>query len=256
MSPRSGAFWKIYSGLARRMIGEAACVIAISDFERNLLVRAGLRADNVMILPPGVDLTGFATARASIFERYGMAGNRVIVSLGRLAFGKRVDRLIHAIPAVLQKNPDVRVLIIGPDYGDEHRLRQITKSLQLDDVITFAGALSQDDVAAALQWSSAFAMTSDFELFGITLIEAMAAGAAVIAPGVASIPYVVRHGETGLLYRHDDVEDLSKALIRVLSDEKLRDHLIETGKRETSTRFDFQRNLDALEDIYKKARAV
>jgi glycosyltransferase involved in cell wall biosynthesis len=157
-------------------------VIAISDFERSLLVRAGLPAQRATILAPGVDLEPLRTSRPLNYEKYGFdRGQRVIVSLGRLALGKRVDRLISAMPEVLKRHPEARLLIIGPDYGDLTRLRELASSLKLTGVIRFAGALPADDVAAALQHAWAFAMTTDFELFGITLIEAMAAGTAVVA---------------------------------------------------------------------------
>ena len=252
-SPRYGFVWDRYLRLARRIMNDAACVIAISEFERSLLIKGGMTADKVVVLSPGVDLSPLQVRHASIFPRYGIADNRVIVSLGRLAFGKRVDRLIQSLPSVIAKHPDVRLLIIGPDYGDEARLRQLVQSLDLARFVTFAGPLPQDEVTAALQCASLFAMTTDFELFGITLIEAMAAGAAVVAPDVASIPNVVRNGETGLLYRHDDVSDLSAKLNLVLGADVLARHLVDTGKRDAATRFDFQRNLDALEDIYRKA---
>jgi glycosyltransferase involved in cell wall biosynthesis len=252
-SPRSGWFWNNYLRLGRRMIADADCVIAISNFERELLLKAGFRGSRIEVLAPGVDLAPLKTPRTSIYSRYGLENNRVIVSLGRLAFGKRVDRLLQALPTVLRKHPDVRLFIAGPDYGDAGRLKEISRSLDLDSFVVFAGALSADDVASALQASTAFVMTTDFELFGITLIEAMAAGTAVIAPRVASVPNVVRDGETGILYEQK-VEALAASLNSILGDEDLRRHLVREGRIEADTRFDFQRNLDALERIYADKR--
>jgi len=235
-------------------MNEARCVIAISNFEREILVNAGLSRSRVTILPPAVDLEPFKAPLPSILPRFGLENKRVIVSLGRLAYGKRVDRLIHAMSPIVQKHPDARLLIIGPDYGDESRLKQIAHSGNLSRFVTFAGPLPTKDVASALQSSAAFVMTTDFELFGITLIEAMASGTAVIAPDVASVPDVVRKEETGLLYAYDSVDELGHQIERVLSDDTLRHRLIANGREEAGTRFDFQRNLDALEEIYRNAR--
>ena len=254
-TPRTGIFWSAYHVLARRMINDAKAVIAISDFERDLLMQAGVAKDRVTVLAPGVDLTAFETPKPPVLSRFGFEGNRVIVSLGRLAFGKRVDRLIQALPSLIAKHPDVRLIVIGPDYGDEPRLRLIARQLRLDSVITFAGSLGEADVAAVLQQSTVFAMTTDFELFGITLIEAMAAGTAVVAPDVASVPTVVRDGVTGLLYRSNSVDDLAAGIDRVLASDDLRGALVAAGRNEASTRFSFQRNLDTLEDIYRRAGA-
>jgi phosphatidylinositol alpha-1,6-mannosyltransferase len=251
-SPRSGWFWNWYRSTANRIMSDAACVFAISDFERNLLVQAGLPSARVVVLAPGVDLEPLRRPQVSIFPRYGIQTKRVIVSLARIAFGKRIDRLIAAMPAILRKHPEAHLLIIGPDYGDEARLRELVNSFSLQEAITFAGPLSADDVTAALQWCTVFAMTSDFELFGITLIEAMAAGAPVVAPNIASVPFVVRNNETGLLYSHNSSEELAAKLIVIMTDEDLRLRMIAEGRNEAEHRFDFGRNLDRLVETYER----
>jgi glycosyltransferase involved in cell wall biosynthesis len=253
-SPRHGLFWRGYFSILRAMIRDAAAVIVISEFERNLLIQAGLSQKRVVVLFPGVDLTTFETRKPPILARYGLEKQRVVVSLCRLAFGKRVDRLLQALPGILKRFPDTRLLIIGPDYGDEARLRKITSELKIEEFVTFSGALPEPEVAAALQEAAAFVMTSDFELFGITLIEAMAAGTVVIAPDVASVPNVVRNEATGLLYKYDDPEDLKTKLNRALGNENLRMALIEAAAQDVETRFAFATNLDRLEEIYTRAR--
>ncbi len=251
-SPRSGWFWHWYLKFARHMMQDAACVMAMSEFESKLLVRAGVSEEKIQVVYPVVDLATFSTARPSPLEKYGLSGKRVIVSLQRLAFGKRVDRLIHAMPGILKTHPDARLMIIGPDYGDETRLREIVRSSGLQEVVVFAGSFHPEAAAAALPAAAAFVMTTDFELFGITLIEAMAAGAPVVAPSMTAVPYVVRDGVTGLLYKHDSSDDLLEKLNQVLSDETLRQSLIVEGRREAATRFDFQQNLDKIEAIYSR----
>ena len=251
-SPRSGWFWNWYRSTANQIMSDAACVFAISDFERKLLVQAGLPPDRVDVLPPGVDLEPLRRPQTSIFPRYGIQTKRVIVSLGRIALGKRIDRLIAAMPLILRKHPEAHLLIIGPDYGDEARLRELAHSQSLEGAITFAGSLPADDVAAALQWCTVFAMTSDFELFGITLIEAMAAGAPVVAPNIASVPFVVRNNESGLLYVHNSSEELAEKLILIMTDEDLRLRLIAGGRNEAEDRFDFGKTLDHLVETYER----
>ncbi len=253
-SPRSGAFWSRYLRFANRMMNDAACVIAMSEFEKRLLAEAGVSKDKVHVIPPVVDLATFKTPRPSPLEKFGLAGKRVIVSLSRLAFGKRVDRLIQALPGLLKKHPEARLMIIGPDYGDETRLRQITHSLKLDEFVVFTGSFEKEDSAAALQSATAFVMTTDFELFGITLIEAMAAGTPIVAANITAVPFVIRDGKTGLLFNHRSSQDLEAKLDLLLSDEGLSQRLIAAGRHEAATRFDFQNNMDRLEEIYDRAR--
>jgi len=233
---------------------ESACVLAMSDFEKSLLVDAGLNKEKVEVLYPVVDLATFSTPRPSLLEKYGLVGKRVIVSLSRLAYGKRVDRLIQALPGLLKKHPETCLMIIGPDYGDEARLRHITQSLRLDRYVVFTGSFEKEESAAALQFATAFVMTTDFELFGITLIEAMAAGAPIVAANITAVPQVIRDRVTGLLFDHQSSGDLGAKLDLLLSDEDLRQSLIAAGKREAETRFDFQTNMDRLEEIYARAR--
>jgi len=253
-SPRSGFLWKRYLQFAGRMMRESACVLAMSDFEKGLLVDAGLRKEKIEVVSPVVDLATFRTPKPSPLGKYGLEGKRVIVSLSRLAYGKRVDRLIQALPGLLKKHPDICLMIIGPDYGDEARLREITQSLNLDKFVVFTGFLEKEESAAALQSATAFVMTTDFELFGITLIESMASGAPIVAANITSVPHVVRDRVTGLLFDHQSSEDLEAKLDLLLSDEGLRQRLIAAGRRESETRFCFQTNMDRLEEIYARAR--
>ncbi len=252
-SPRSGAFWKWYLNRVKEMAAEAACVIVLSQFERRLLADAGISFRRLEVIPPVVDLEPFRQPRAPIWERYGLQDRRVIVSHGRLAYGKRVDRLINALPVILESHPDAHLFIAGPDYGDEARLRGLVQSLDLNRSVTFAGFLSEEDLVSALQHAVLFAMTTDFELFGIVLIEAMAAGAPIVAPRGTAVPEVVRDGKTGLLYDWDSSEDLAAKVDSIFSRRELRLSLVEAGKSEAHSRFNFGACLSQIESVYEKA---
>ena len=80
----------------------------------------------------------------------------------------------------------------------------------------------------------------------------MAAGAPVVAPLNTSVPYVVRDGVTGLLYETESVEDLGRKIDRVLSNDKLRQSLIDSGRVEARTRFGLQAGIDRIDAIYRE----
>jgi glycosyltransferase involved in cell wall biosynthesis len=251
-SPRRGRFWQIYLSLVRRMIAESACVVAYTEFERNLLIEAGLHPKRLEVIPPAVDLSNFERRQPSILGRFGLEGHPVILSLGRLAPGKRVDRLIDAFPLVLAQHPEARLIIVGPDYGSEAALRLLVESKDLGGHVIFAGTLQRDDIAPLMQSATIFAMTTDFELFGIVLIEAMAAGTAVVAPRNSAVPEVVCDGRTGLLYDSDGAGDLTAKINRLLADNGLRSSLVDAAKEDVRSRFCFETSLDRLESLYRE----
>lgn len=152
---------------------------------------------------------------------------KVVASVGRLAFEKGVDLLLDAWADAAPHHPDWVLRIYGAGL-EEPTLRAHCTALGLDDSVEWMG--STDDVLGALRGASVFAQASRAEGFPITLLEAMAAGVPVAAfdcaPGVREI---VTHGEDGLLARLGNTMELAGHLNALMSDRELRDRLGDTA---------------------------
>ncbi|MCG8431624.1 MAG: glycosyltransferase family 4 protein, partial [Candidatus Omnitrophica bacterium] len=228
--------------LYRKTLGAAAmqadCVVVISEFERKMIHQAGYRPKRFALIPPGIDVDKFKGVRHNIYERYGIAGRRVILFVGRLDANKGVDILLRAAGTLVKRFPDCMFVIAGDDFGARASLESLTQNLSLEDHVLFTGRLGKEDILSAFKHASVFAFPSLYEAFGIVLIEAMAAGTAVVASDSSAIPYVVDEGRTGLLFPSGDARALAERIALVLGDGRLRASLVEAASRSVLAGYD------------------
>lgn len=177
---------------------------------------------------------------------------KVVASIGRLSYEKGVDLLLEAWAEAAPKQPGWTLRVYGRGEA-EAQLRQQCAELGLEESVDFAGRT--DDVPGALRASSVFVQSSRGEGFPLVLLEAMATGVPCVAfdcaPGVREI---VTHEEDGLLARPGNTSELARHLVRLMSDENLRDTMGEQALRSVH-RFDpdvITRRWEALFDFLER----
>lgn len=191
--------------------------------------RCAVEAEKILVLPNGVNVGEFE------FRRPGALGGKPRVGfLGRLDPIKRVGHLISAMPGLVKAGAALHVYGYGPE---EAKLREQAASLLPAGTYEFHGAVGHPMVA--LRELDVLVLPSSSEGFGLVLIEAMAAGVAVVAADVPGVRDVVRDGETGLLYGSE--RQLAGTIQRVLGDEGLRRKLIMAGRAEVERKYDWKR---------------
>ncbi|MEU9145810.1 glycosyltransferase [Streptomyces sp. NPDC048349] len=200
----------------RRHYSEVDRLLVLTAEDADLWIRAGMQ--NVGSMPNPLPFMPQSPAPRT---------EKVVASVGRLAFEKGVDLLLDAWADAAPHHPDWVLRIYGAGL-EEPALRAHCTALGLDDSVEWMG--STDDVLGALRGASVFAQASRAEGFPITLLEAMAAGVPVAAfdcaPGVREI---VAHGEDGLLARLGNTMELAGHLDALMSDRALRDRLGDTA---------------------------
>ena len=190
--------------------------IAVSTLARRWQMEA-LGSDAVEI-PNGVDVSAFSSVDASA-ER---TAAPTIAFLGRYDEPRKgMGVLVEALPSVLAAVPDLRLRIMGD--GDERALRsKLPRGLDVD----FLGRVDDTRKAAVLAAADVYcAPNTGGESFGIVLVEAMAAGAAVVASDLDAFRRVLRDGECGELAAVGDPDALAAALTGVLADDGRRHDL-------------------------------
>ncbi|MFI6043572.1 glycosyltransferase family 4 protein [Nocardia sp. NPDC051321] len=196
--------------------------IAVSELARRWQVEA-LGSDAVEI-PNGVDVPAFA--RAPMLPGYPRAG-RTVLFLGRYDEPRKgMDVLLGALPELVRKHKELEILIVG--RGDEDRLRR--EAGPLAGHLRFLGQVSDAEKASAMRSADVYvAPNLGGESFGIILIEAMAAGTAVVASELDAFRRVLRDGTAGALVPVGDSAALAKAIDRVLTDDDRRAALVDTA---------------------------
>ena len=204
----------VSGAVARSLGGKAA--------QRAIVIRNGIDADALRPEPakPGIrhELTG------------GDVDAPVLLSLSRLDPRKGVDQLIRAVAALPDDLGRTRLAIAGaPSLVPEHGelLRNLAAEL-LGDRAIFLGP--RDDVPDLLRAADALVLASSLEGLPLSVLEAQSCGTPVVAYPTAGIPEVITDGETGLLARADDPQDLARRIAELLRDAELRERLARQGR--------------------------
>ncbi len=213
-----GVFQSLLRPYNEKIVGR----IAVSDLARRWQMEA-LGSDAVQI-PNGVDVASFASAPP--LPGYPRE-DKTVLFLGRFDEPRKgMAVLLGALPVLVQQFPDVEILIVG--RGDEDELRE--EAGELAGHLRFLGQVSDEAKASALRSADVYcAPNTGGESFGIVLVEAMAAGTAVVASNLDAFRRVLDDGKAGLLVDVEDSDALAEALIAVLGDPTLRSRYVEAA---------------------------
>ncbi|MFI0906117.1 glycosyltransferase family 4 protein [Streptomyces sioyaensis] len=228
-NPRSRAMIAAYP-ILQPALEKIRARIAVSEYARRTLVEH-LGGDAVVI-PNGVDVDFFASAEPKA-EWQG----RTIGFIGRIDEPRKgLPVLMKALPAILAEVPDARLLVAG--RGDEEEAVAALPA-EMRSRVEFLGMVSDEDKARLLRSVDVYvAPNTGGESFGIILVEAMSAGAPVLASDLDAFAQVLDQGEAGELFANEDADALAAAAVRLLGDPGRLGELRERGSRHVR-RFDW-----------------
>lgn len=211
--PKPAWHWRVQRWAARA----AERVIVPSEAAATACIeRSGIARERIVVVPNAVD--------AGRFSGLGATGGKRVVFLGRLDPVKRIGDLIAAA-TLLGAEYEVRIYGEGEERDRLTRLASAARAKGAN--VELCGGVPW--AREALEGANVLVLPSEAEGFGLVLIEAMAAGVAVVASRAPGITDVVRDGETGLLFDVGDVGGLATAVRRVCSDADLRARLTRTA---------------------------
>jgi len=247
-SPHAGTFGKsligrVHNQTIGRIALSADVVICVSEYEKSLIEASGVGVKHFEVVPNGVDTIRFKLDKRSPNE---LEGNPTVLYVGRLGAHKGIDTLIEAAPLVLEKIPEAKFVIAGPGNSSEFEVQ----SSALKDEIKFLGEVSEEEKIALMQRASVFVLPSRSEAFGITVIEAMAAGCPVVVSDLPALTEIVKHKRTGLVFPVNDEKLLASQIIKLLSNQDLGQQLSSNAREKVSEKYDWERIVDRLENIY------
>ncbi len=232
----SRAFVRRSTALIRRTARRADRVITGSAFSReDLIAEYGLDPRKISVVPYGIGAEFFAAGAipeadaARILARHRI-DRPYILSVGRLNPRKNLPALAQAFQRMKKATGlPLRLVLAGPaDYRTRETLEAVSAAVP-DAVV--AGLVPDRDLPALYREAEIFVYPSLFEGGGLPALEAMAAGAPVIASKTSSLPEMV--GEAGLLVDPESVEEIARALVRLATDADLRRSLQDKGRSRT-----------------------
>lgn len=238
-----------------RKIAAASSVVAISEYNRRLLeaARPAHAATPLHVVHCGVEVPPPCPARAR-------GGRELrILSVGSLQAYKGHRVLISACALLRRRGLAFQCRIVGGGPLQAALRREIARA-GLEDSILLAGAATEQEVAAELRQAQVFALpsvrvarTGQMEGIPVALMEAMAAGLAVVASRLSGIPELVGDGVEGLLVPPNDAAALAHALER-LRDPELRERLGRAGRIKVAAEFSLAANVARLAELWQRTR--
>ncbi|NIH79285.1 glycosyltransferase family 4 protein [Amycolatopsis viridis] len=213
---------------ALRRIGDTTDVITyVSKYTRGRFASAFGPSAGLELLPPGVDPDVFKPddgARAEIRARHGLGDRPTVVCVSRLVPRKGQDMLIHALPELRRRVPDVALLLVG---GGPYRktLARLADELGVGGDVILTGSVPWPELPAHYAAGDVFAMPArtrgkglDVEGLGIVYLEASATGLPVVAGNSGGAPETVLDEVTGHVVNGRDVHQLVETLTPLLTD--------------------------------------
>jgi glycosyltransferase involved in cell wall biosynthesis len=246
---------KIYDGLfGKSVIHAPDIIICHSKNEQELLSNFTLPEKKVRIVPAGIDFKRFKTIPSpDPFREFYKITGRIVLFVGRLASNKGLEYLIDAMPQIVSEFKDITLVLIGEDEGERRMLEERVKRLGIKSKVIFTGYIADDELfKSAFSACDVFVLPSEYEAFGLVLLEAMACEKPCVATNVGGVPEVIEKGRTGLLVEYGKSDHLARAIIELLRDDNKRKNMGRAGRERVKANFTWPKIVDQLEHIYKE----
>ena len=242
--------------LAGPVLAAAARVVVQSQEELRLLQSLRVPLPPVSILPPGYSPLPAPTPDLPAFgTRHGVPGPYVLF-VGRLASNKGLLELVDAFATLRRAHPDANLVLVGEDGGMAREIRARAKLREVDRSVHLLGHVADDrDLAAAYRDAQLLALPSEYEAFGLVLLEALAQGCPVVASRTGGIPEFIPDGRAGLLVPPRSPAELAAALERLWTDRTFAAALARYGRETVVPRYTWDGLADRLDAVYREVTA-
>jgi mannosylfructose-phosphate synthase len=223
-------------------------LIATTPQQRDILASDyDVPAEKIGVVPPGYDDTRFfpvsQASRSAIKEDFGVEG-RIVLALGRMAHNKGYDLLLRAMPVVLARFDDVRLLLaIGATEPSAREAEQIAElkalavELGIADRVVYRDYISDSELPDQYRAADVFALSSRYEPFGMTAVEAMASGIPTVITTEGGLQEQVDWGVEALYANPFDPEAFGHSIATLLQHQRIWDRLSRKGSQKARAHF-------------------
>jgi len=254
LHPQDG--WGFDRKVIYRLIEKADAYIANTNYERDFLLGKDIDGRKIHVVGVGTDPEKFAEADGTdIRRRYGLNGCPVITFVGQQGGHKGIETLLKAMPLVWRQAPEARLMIAGSRTKYSEVLDAVIAGFEPAQraKIVIINNFSEDEKPQIIAAGDILALPSGFESFGITFLEAWAAGKPVIGCRSGAIPSVVSDGLNGILVDYKDHRELAGALLELIFDTEMRRRLADEGREHVLKNYTWEIVAGKFRSIYYKA---
>ena len=205
--------------IVRGFMSDLDGVICPSEIVYDLLMKYKVKVEK-RVIPTGIELAKFERPEITsenivdLRDKLGIAKDEtMLLSLSRVSYEKNIQAILAALPAVLEENPDVKLVVAGdgPYLSD---LKAQAKRLNIIDVVIFTGMIAPSETALYYKAADFFISASTSETQGLTYLESLASGTPIIAHGNPYLDNVINNKMFGTLYYEE--RDLAGAILEAV----------------------------------------
>ncbi len=239
--------------LAGPIVRDAACVIVQTREEERLLRAPGISLPRVEIVPPGYTPLPSPPAGDRPFAAAFGIGGPYLLFVGRLASNKGLLPLVAAFERLARHDVTSRLVLVGEDGGMRSRVEEEVRRRGLTDRVHLTGFVGDERLlASAFREARLSVLPSEYEAFGLVLLESLAQGTPVVASRVGGIPEFVPDGEAGRLVPPADAAALGAALVDLWDDEATRRRMGAFGRDRVVPLYTWDRLVERLRTIFEE----
>ena len=243
--------------MAPQVLNSVDRVIGVSHHEMELLQQIiKFDTSKIRYIPNGIDFSRFEPIpKPEPFKKKFKLkpNNNIILYAGRLASNKGLEVLLSSAPTVLKEHQDTMFVFVGEDEGMLHKLTKQAKKLGISKRVLFTGHIKSEELfLSAFAACDVFVLPSEYEAFGIVLLEAQACKKPVIGTRVGGVPEAIGKEGAGIVVEYDDADALAEAINELLGDEKKRKRMGELGRKRVKKNFTWENVVDQIEEVYKE----
>lgn len=205
--------------IVRGFMSDLDGVICPSEIVYDLLMKYKVKVEK-RVIPTGIELAKFERPEitseniADLRGKLGISNQEtMLLSLSRVSYEKNIQAVLAALPAVLEENPDVKLVVAGdgPYLSD---LKAQAKRLNITDAVIFTGMIAPSETALYYKAADFFISASTSETQGLTYLESLASGTPIIAHGNPYLDNVINDKMFGTLYYEE--RDLAGAILEAV----------------------------------------
>jgi glycosyltransferase involved in cell wall biosynthesis len=255
-TPGEPSFMTLFRKLATpfyRFVFSHSTLTAISTDTANRARGFGCKK-KIRVTPYGIDPKKFykTAPDRSLVEKFGLVEKTVLISVCRLSKRKGLEYLLEALPRVIEKEKNLRLLIVG-DGPERGRLQQLTERLGLQGNVIFVGSMPNDELVGYYNLADIFVLPSLHEGMGIVFLEAMACGLPVVTTKTGGMTDFVVDGKTGLLVEPRNPKQLAGALIKMVEDKGYQERLSKNAREMVGREYTWEKAAERYLRAYEEA---
>jgi N-acetyl-alpha-D-glucosaminyl L-malate synthase BshA len=239
---------KTYAPVVAFSINQSDAITAVSDNLRQETFRTFRIEKDIQVIHNFVDVERFARKPIDAFRKViAPNGERILLHASNFRKIKRVQDVIKVFQAVNQQKPS-KLLLVG-DGPERPGAEEMCREMGICDDVRFVG--KQQDMEEIMAVADLFLLPSEYESFGLAALEAMAAGAPVVASNAGGLPEIIEQGVCGFMADVGDVESMANYALDILMHDNRLNQFKEAA-RAKAKQFDIHNIIPEYETLYKQ----